>query len=61
MKTGVLSPYGNFFATEPGPAALVTMPDPDTGEQGTDTVYVVGLRLDANHDGVMEVNHTRQP
>ncbi|MGA2871397.1 MAG: hypothetical protein ABSF34_19825, partial [Verrucomicrobiota bacterium] len=25
--TGVLSPYGNFFATQPGPVALVTMPE----------------------------------
>ena len=41
--TGVLSPYGNFFATESGPAALVTMPDVDTGAQGTCTVYCVSL------------------
>lgn len=51
--TGVLSPYGQFFATEPGPAALVTMPDVDTGERGTCTVYAVSLQLDANHDGNM--------
>jgi hypothetical protein len=52
--TGVLSPYGNFFATEPGPTALVTMPDIDTGERGTCTVYSVSLVLDKNHDGKMD-------
>jgi hypothetical protein len=30
-QTGLLSPYGEFFPTEPGPTALVTMPDIDTG------------------------------
>lgn len=55
-QTGVLSPYGDFFATQPGPAALVTMPDPDTGAQGTTTVYCVSLALDANHDGNMDLN-----
>ena len=54
--TGILSPYGEFFATEPGKAALVTMPDIDTGERGTCTVYCVSLQLDANHDGVMDLN-----
>ena len=53
--TGVLSPYGNFFATEPGPMALVTMPDVDTGARGTCTVYSVSLQLDANHDGNMDL------
>jgi hypothetical protein len=53
--TGVLSPYGQFFATEPGPAALVTMPDVDTGERGTDAVYCVSLNVDANHDGNMDL------
>ena len=41
--TGILSPYGSFFATEPGPAALVTMPDVDTGARGTGTVYCVSV------------------
>jgi hypothetical protein len=54
--TGVLSPYGQFFATEPGPAALVTMPDVDTGERGTCTVYCVSLQLDKNHDGNMDLS-----
>jgi hypothetical protein len=54
--TGVLSPYGNFFATEPGPVALVTMPDIDTGQRGTGTVYCVSLNVDANHDGMMDLS-----
>ncbi len=54
--TGVLSPYGNFFATEPGPVALVTMPDVDTGERGTCTVYCVSLQVDRNHDGTMDLS-----
>ncbi|HTV43228.1 MAG TPA: hypothetical protein VMF08_21875 [Candidatus Sulfotelmatobacter sp.] len=53
---GLLSPYGQFLATEPGPAALVTMPDPDTGQQGTCTVYCVSMNVDKNHDGVMETS-----
>ena len=51
--TGVLSPYGNFFATQPGTVALTTMPDPDTGQQGTCAVYCVSLALDKNHDGAI--------
>jgi len=55
--TGVLSPYGQFFATEPGPAALLTMPDVDPPyQQGTCTVYVVSLQLDKNHDGTMDLS-----
>ena len=54
--TGVVSPYGNFFATQPGTAALVTMPDPDTGARGTCTVYCVSLNVDANHDGTMDTS-----
>ena len=53
--TGVLSPYGQFFATQPGPTALVTMPDIDSPYQrGTCTVYAVSINLDANHDGNMD-------
>jgi hypothetical protein len=54
--TGILSPYGDFFATQPGPAALVTMPDVDTGARGTCTVYSVSLQLDKNHDGNMDLS-----
>jgi hypothetical protein len=32
------------------------MPDPDTGQRGTCTVYAISLALDANHDGVMNTN-----
>jgi len=52
--TGVLSPYGRFVATKPGPVAVVTMPDLDTGAQGTCTVYCVSMQVDKNHDGTMD-------
>jgi pimeloyl-ACP methyl ester carboxylesterase len=54
-ETGILSPYGEFFATEPGPTAFVTMPDLDTNELGTGVVNVIKLQLDVNHDGAMEL------
>ncbi len=54
--TGILSSYGDFFPTEPGPAALVTMPDVDTGQRGTNIVYAISLNVDANHDGVMDLS-----
>jgi hypothetical protein len=54
--TGFLSPYGTFFPTMPGPAALVTMPDIDSGAQGTNVVYVIKLALDVNHDGTMDLS-----
>ena len=53
---GVLSPYGSFFPTVAGPAAVVTMPDPDTGEQGTGIVNCVSLNVDKNHDGTMDTS-----
>lgn len=53
-ETGILSPYGEFFPAEPGMTALVTLPDLDTNERGTATVYVVSMNLDANHDGTMD-------
>lgn len=53
---GVLSPYGEFFPTNAGAVALVTMPDIDTGAQGTCTVYAVGMNVDANHDGNMDLS-----
>ena len=55
-SAGVLSAYGEFFPTMPGPAALATMPDIDTGQRGTGTVYCVSLQLDANHDGNMDLS-----
>jgi hypothetical protein len=54
--TGIVSPYGNYFATQAGAAAVVTMPDPDTGQQGTDVVYAVSLNVDKNHDGTMDLS-----
>lgn len=58
-SAGILSPYGVFTPTVPGPAALVTMPDIDPPyEQGTCAVYAVSLQLDANHDGTMDLSAT---
>ena len=54
--TGFLTPYGNFFPTQPGPAALVTMPDVDTGARGTCTVYCVSMQVDKNSDGNMDLS-----
>jgi pimeloyl-ACP methyl ester carboxylesterase len=54
--TGVLSPYGSFFPTQPGPVALVTMPDVDTGLPGTGVVYCVSMNVDKNHDGNMDLS-----
>ncbi|MDR3562670.1 MAG: alpha/beta hydrolase, partial [Negativicutes bacterium] len=55
-NTGVLSPYGTFYATQPGPVALVTMPDIDNGARGTGIVHCVSLQVDKNHDGVMDTD-----
>jgi len=55
-SAGVVSPYGYYFPTAIGTAELVTMPDPDTGAQGTCTVYSVSLALDKNHDGTMDLS-----
>jgi len=53
-ETGVLSPYGDFFPTEPGQVALVTMTNFGVNERGTAIVNVVSLAIDANHDGTMD-------
>ncbi|MFZ1074175.1 MAG: alpha/beta fold hydrolase, partial [Verrucomicrobiia bacterium] len=55
--SGVVSPYGDFFPTQPGMVALVTMPDINTGQQGTGVVRVVALSADANHDGTMDFTY----
>ena len=56
-ETGLLSPYGEFVPTEPGPNALVTMPDLDPPyARGTAVVQVIKLVLDVNHDGVMDLS-----
>ena len=56
--TGILSPYGEFFPIEPGPTALVTMPDIDTGLRATNIIQVISLNVDANHDGTMDTSFT---
>jgi pimeloyl-ACP methyl ester carboxylesterase len=55
-QTGIFSPYGEFFATEPGPVALVTMADTVSGQHGTGVVQVIKLQLDVNHDGIMDLS-----
>ncbi|HEX3800372.1 MAG TPA: LamG-like jellyroll fold domain-containing protein [Verrucomicrobiae bacterium] len=57
-QTGILSPFGDFYATQPGPAALVTLPDSDTGQRGTNIIHVVKLQFDVNHDGQMDLSLT---
>ena len=56
--TGILSPYGHFFAMEPGVALLETMEDLDTQERGFCPVRVIGLNVDKNHDGEMDCSFT---
>jgi len=55
-SAGLLSPYGEFFPTQPGPAALVTLPDIESGQCGTGVVNVIKLQLDVNHDGTMDLS-----
>lgn len=54
---GVISPYGEFFPTEPGVALLQTMPDIDTEDIGFAGVRVISLNVDANHDGTMDFTY----
>ena len=54
--TGIVSPYGDFFPTQPGTVAMITMPDTDY-QQGTGIVHVVSLNVDANHDGTMDFTY----
>ena len=54
-SAGLLSPYGEFFPMQPGPAALVTMADIDPPyQQGTGVVNVIKLQTDVDHNGVMD-------
>jgi hypothetical protein len=55
-EAGFLSPYGTFFPTIPGPAALVTMTNWGANERGTGVVNVIKLQLDVNHDGTMNLS-----
>ncbi len=58
QKTGVVSPYGDFFPTEPGVVAMTTMEDNDSYyAQGTGVVRVIALNVDANHDGTMDFTY----
>jgi hypothetical protein len=54
--TGRLSPYGSFFATEPGQVALVTMPDVDTGARGTGIVSCISLAINKSKSGGMNLS-----
>jgi hypothetical protein len=53
-QTGVLSPYGEFFPTEPGAVALVTMTNWGENVRGTGIVQVISINVDGNHDGTMD-------
>lgn len=55
--TGVVSPYGDFFPTQPGDVAMITMPDYNNDAQGTGVVHVIALETDANHDGTMDSSY----
>ena len=54
---GMISPYGEFFPTQAGLAKLTTLPDIDTGTQGSGIVRVISMNVDANHDGVMDLTY----
>jgi hypothetical protein len=55
-SAGLFSPYGEFFPMQPGPAALVTMPDLDTGQRGTGVVNVIKLQTDVDHNNQMDLS-----
>jgi hypothetical protein len=55
--TGIVSPYGDFFPTQPGMVAMLTMPDINTGAQGTGVVRVISMNVDANHDGTLDFTY----
>ena len=55
--TGVVSPYGEFFPTDPGMVAMMTMPDLDTERRERVSVRVVSLNVDANRDGTMDFKY----
>jgi hypothetical protein len=54
---GVISPYGEFFPTQPGTVVLSTMPDIDTEDIGLADVRVIALNVDANHDRTMDFTY----
>lgn len=55
-ETGTLSPYGVFFATEPGKTFLTTKTDAVSTNIGECEVNVIKLQLDVNHDGIMDTS-----
>lgn len=57
-SAGILSPYGEFFPTQAGQTALVTMPDANNDPVGTGVVDVISLDTDANHDGIMDFTYS---
>jgi len=59
-SAGIISPYGEFFPTQAGHAQLITMPDIDTGKQGTNLVQIISLNVDASHDGTMDLSYFGQ-
>lgn len=54
---GVISPYGEFFPTQPGVVVLSTLPDIDTEDVGLASVRVISLNVDANRDGTMDFTY----
>ena len=56
-QTGILSEYGEFFPTDPGPIILTTKPDGATGATGQCTINVIKMALDVNHDGTMDLSY----
>ncbi len=55
-QTGILSEYGEFFPTAPGKVFLTTKADGALGTVGQCAIDVIGLNVDANHDGVMDTS-----
>jgi hypothetical protein len=53
IQTGLLSPFGEFTPTKPGKVILTTQPD-SNGLYGECVVYVIDMKVDSNHDGVMD-------
>jgi hypothetical protein len=53
LPTGILSPYGEFLATQPGKTFLTTVTDTN-GNQGQVPVYTVALCTDVNRDGTID-------
>ena len=59
-QTGILSEYGEFFPTQLGTVILTTKPDGALGTVGQCTVNVLGMGVDANHDGTVDLTFNGQ-